>query len=58
MTQGGDSIVRNGHALASIPDKTIVMSSALGPFGFCGSCGAEVDIGGMIDDVLSLSAEV
>jgi hypothetical protein len=50
--------VRDGHALASIPDKTIVMSSALGPFGFCGSCGAEVDIGGMIDDALSLSAEV
>lgn len=57
VTHGTDSMVQTGHVLASIPDKTIVMTGALSPARFRGS-DAEFNIGCAIGAVQSLPAGV
>ena len=57
VTHGTDSMVQTGHVLASIPDKTIVMTGALSPARFRGS-DAEFNIGCAIGAVQSLPTGV
>jgi len=57
VTHGTDSMVQTGHVLASIPDKTIVMTGALSPARFRGS-DAEFNIGCAIGAVQSLPSGV
>ena len=57
VTHGTDSMVQTGKVLATIPDKTIVMTGALSPARFRGS-DAEFNIGCAIGAVQSLPAGV
>ena len=57
VTHGTDSMVQTGQVLASIPDKTIVMTGALSPARFRGS-DAEFNIGCAIGAVQSLPTGV
>ena len=57
VTHGTDSMVQTGHVLASVPDKTIVMTGALSPARFRGS-DAEFNIGCAIGAVQALPTGV
>ncbi|WP_024891263.1 asparaginase domain-containing protein [Luteimonas huabeiensis] len=57
ITHGTDSMVETARALASIPDKTIVLTGALNPARFRGS-DAEFNIGTAVGAVQSLPAGV
>jgi len=57
VTHGTDSMVETAKVLASIPDKTIVLTGALNPARFRGS-DAEFNIGTAVGAVQSLSAGV
>jgi len=57
VTHGTDSMVETARVLASIPDKTIVLTGALNPARFRGS-DAEFNIGTAVGAVQSLPAGV
>ena len=57
VTHGTDSMVQTGQVLATIPEKTIVMTGALSPARFRGS-DAEFNIGCAIGAVQSLPSGV
>jgi len=57
VTHGTDSMVETAKVLASIPDKTIVLTGALNPARFRGS-DAEFNIGSAVGAVQSLPAGV